>query len=363
MTHQNCHLKLNYYKFKQTTTSSVQALSRIFPLGTSPSPKTIVASNINTRTMIKKLSFVTISLLVGLILSGSCSNNKKADKFDLTKEVWIYDSPSMPDSIRNFTDNFIIFDSNNVSLNYENLGEYTIKNDTLRIFQTSYVSPRGGKDQKRVSDQFLGVIMEMDATQILIKPIRGYFPIKYKMSYGHFDKSKIIKLTNQKRKKKKHIHLNYISIASSSCYGKCPEYNLELYKDGFIKFHCSSYCKKIGFYKGKLSKDDMQKVEDFISFLNLKNDSTLFTTPIDAPEAVVHLKVNDKNHYFYGYPGEFQNKLSDLMHELFLIAEKSKLEKTNEILKFKANLRVPTRQQTIQFLPPINDDEQATNTK
>lgn len=323
----------------------------------------LVASNSNTRTMIKKLSFIKISLLVGLIISGCCSNNKKNDKFDFTKEVWIYDSPSMPDSIRNFTDNFIIFDSTEVSMNFDNLGDYTIKNDTLRIFQTSYVSLGGGKDQKRVSDQFLGVIINMDSTQILIKPIRGYFPIKYKMSYGHFDKSKIIKLTNQESKKKIKTDFGYISIASSSCYGTCPEYNLELYKDGFIKFHCSSYCKKIGFYKGKLNKVDMQKVEDFISYLNLQNDSTIFTTPIDAPESVVKLKVDNREFYFYGYPGEFQNKLYELMHELFLIAEKSKLEKTNEILKFKANLRVPPLEQTINFLPPINEDEPATNTK
>ncbi len=107
----------------------------------------------------------------------------------------------------------------------------------------------------------------------------------------------------------------------------------------------------------------MSKVEDFISFLNLKNDSTIFSTPIDAPVAVVKMKVDAKEHYFYGYPGEFQNKLNDLMHELFEIAEKSKLDKTNEILKFKANLRVPPVQRTIQFLPPVKDDEPATNTK
>ena len=313
--------------------------------------------------MIKKLSFIKILLLVGLIISGCCSNNKKAHNFDFTKEVWIYDSPSMPDSIRNFTDNFIIFDSTEVSMNYDNLGEYTIKKDTLRIFQTSYVSQGGGKYQKRVSDQFLGVITKMDSTQILIKCIRGYFPIKYKMSYGQFDKSKIIRLTNQKSKKKKKIDFGYISIASSSCYGTCPEFNLELYKDRFFKFHCSSYCKKTGFYKGKLTKNDIRKVEDFISYLNLKNDSTIFTTPIDAPEAVVKLKVNNREFYFYGYPGEFQNKMNELMRELFLMAEKSKLEKTNKTLKFKANLQIPPIEQTIQFLPPINENEPATNTK
>lgn len=311
----------------------------------------------------KFFSRFKLFVFIGLVISGCNSDAKKIIKFDFTKDVWIYDSPSMPDSIKNFTDNFIIFDSTEVSMNYDNLGEYTITKDTLRIFQTSYIGQRDGKYQKRISDQFVGLIIKMDSTQILIKPIRGYFPIKYKMSYGPFDKSKIIGLTNQKSKKKKKIDFGYISIASSSCYGTCPEFNLELYKDGFFKFHCSSYCKKIGFYKGKLTKADMRKVEDYISYLNLKNDSTIFTTPIDAPEAVVKLKVNNRKFYFYGYPGEFQNKMNELMHELFLIAEKSKLMKTNDILTFKTNLRVPPMEQTIQFLPPINEDEPATNTK
>jgi hypothetical protein len=39
MTHQNYHLKLNYYKLKQTTANSVQALARIVPLETSPMRK------------------------------------------------------------------------------------------------------------------------------------------------------------------------------------------------------------------------------------------------------------------------------------------------------------------------------------
>ena len=305
--------------------------------------------------MIKKLSFIKISLLVGLIISGCCANNKKVDKFDFTKEVWIYDSPSMPDSIRNFTDNFIIFDSTEVSMNYDNLGEYTITNDTLRVFETSHILQKGGKYQKRVSDQFLGVIIKMDSEQILIKSIRGYFPIKYKMSYGQFDKSKIIRLTNQKSKKKKHIDFGYISIASSSCYGTCPEYNLELYKDGFIKFHCSSYCEKIGFYKGKLTENDILKVEDFISYLNLKSDSTIFSTPVDAPVAVVKMKVDGKKHYFYGYPGEFQNKLNDLMHELMEIAEKSKLEKTTDKPNFKATLKQLPEEKPLVFIPMTDE--------
>ncbi|NCA20216.1 MAG: hypothetical protein EBS86_03650, partial [Crocinitomicaceae bacterium] len=60
--------------------------------------------------------------------------------------------------------------------------------------------------------------------------------------------------------------------------------------------------------------------------------------------------------YFYGYPGDFQNKLNELMHELLTIAEKSKIKKTKYILKFKANLEPPPIEQTIVFLPPIDKE-------
>lgn len=306
--------------------------------------------------MIKFLNRIKFFLLLGLVISGCNSDNKKIDKFDFTNEVWIYDSPSMPDSIRNFTDNFLIFDSTDVQMNNDNMGEYTIKNDSLRIFQTSYILQKGGKYQKTVRDQFLGVIIKIDSMQILIKSIGGYFPLKYKMSYGKFDESKIIRLINQKFKKKKYTNFGYISIASSSCYGTCPVFNLELYKDGLIKFHGSHYCEKIGYYEGKLTSDELSKIEDYISYLNLKNDSTIFSTPIDAPEAIVKLKVNNQEYYFSGCPDEFQNKLNELMYELFTIAEKSKLKKTEEILKFKANLREPPMEQVIKFLPPINEE-------
>lgn len=309
-----------------------------------------------TQSVMKFPSRIKFFFFLGLAISGCNSDTEKINKFDFTKEVWIYDSPSMPDSIKNFTDNFIIFDSTEVSMNYDNLGEYTITNDTLRIFQTSYIEQRGGKYQKRISDQFVGLIIKMDSTQILIKPIRGYFPIKYKCSFGHFDKSKTIRLTNQKSKKKKQINFNYISIASSSCYGTCPVYNLELYNNGSIKFHCSSYCKKIGYFEGKLTSDDLNNVKDFISYLNLKNDSTIFDTPEDASIAAVELKVDNRKFHFYGSPREFQYKLNELMHELFSIVEKSKLNKTKKILTFKTNLPEPPIEKTIEFIPPIVQD-------
>lgn len=294
----------------------------------------------------------SIILLFSFLISGCCPKETSIKAEDLAGQVWIYDSNSLPDSIKNFTDNYVIFDKSLVNMNNYYIGEFTITKDTLRIFEKSSVLLKG-KYQDSVRNQFVGLIVQADSNQIVLKRISGYFPIKYKGSTGDFDKSQLIRLTNQKMKKRKGVRFNYVSIASSSCYGTCPEYNIELDRNGNLKFHGSYYCKKIGNYEGKLSLDDLSKVEDIISYLNLKNDSTIFSTPIDAPETMLRVSVNDKEFYFYGYPGEFQYKMEELIDVLFAIAEKTKLKKTNNKLYFRANIELFPIENMPEFSPPI----------
>lgn len=295
-----------------------------------------------------------IILLSSFFISGCCPKKTSIKAEDIEEEVWIYDSNSLPDSIKNFTDNYLIFDKSLVNMNNHYIGEFTISNDTLRIFETSSVLLKG-KYQDRVRYQFVGLIVRADSNQIVLKKISGYFPIMYNGSTGDFDKSQVIRLTNQKMKKRRGVHFNYVSIASSSCYGTCPEYNLELDRNGNLKFHGSHYCKKNGNYEGKLSKDDLSRVEDIISYLNLKNDSNVYLTPVDAPETMIKVSVNNKEFYYYGYQGEFQYKMQVLMDELFAIAEKTKLKKTNNKLYFKSNIELYPVEKTIDFLPPVID--------
>ena len=152
---------------------------------------------------------------------------------------------------------------------------------------------------------------------------------------------------------KKSDTFDYISIASSPCYGTCPSYQLELRNDGFFTFHGSSNCQKTGSFQGKLTNEEMNEIETYFSQLTLKKDSTIFPTPIDANEAVVQLKIHEKTYYFYGCPNYFPNNLKKIRKELFTIAETSKLVKTKKILKFKANLPKPYMRPMIPFLPAI----------
>ena len=155
---------------------------------------------------------------------------------------------------------------------------------------------------------------------------------------------------------KKSDTFDYISIASSPCYGRCPSYQLELQNDGLFTFHGSSNCQKTGSFQGKLTNEEMNEIETYFSQLTLKKDSTIFPTPIDANEAVVQLKIHGKAYYFYGCPSYFPNNLKKIRKELFNLAETSKLDKTKKILKFKANLPKPFMRPMIPFLPPIKEE-------
>lgn len=303
----------------------------------------------NQLKIIFKLSYLLIFIL------SACSNNKTINLENLTGKVWIYNSDSLKDSIKNFTDNYVIFDKSSVILNGHNIGEFELSSDTLRIFQSSSVLEKGNKWIEKESNQFLGLIIKADTNEILIKKISGFFPIKYKNSTGNFDNSILIKLTNQRNRKKEGVNFNYVSIASSTCFGSCPAFNLELDNKRNLKFSCSSNCKKIGNFKGMISFEEKKKIEEIISYLNLKNDSTIFVTPIDASETVLKIKVNNKEYYFKGHMMDFQLKMQHLIEELYEISEKSKLTKSNHKLEFKANLEILPPEEILEFIPPIEN--------
>lgn len=303
----------------------------------------------------KQLKLSLILIYLGVFILSACSNKQPIKIENLTDHVWIYNSDSLADSIRNFTDNYLIFDEKAVFVNGTSMGDFELQSDTLRIYETSVVHLKGKKWIRVKKDLFLGIIMKADSNEILIRKIAGYFPLKYENSTGNFDNSKIIKFTNQKNKKKEGVNFNYISIVSSVCFGNCPAFHLELNNKRNLKFSCTSNCKKIGDFQGVISRDEMKKIENTISYLNLNNDSTVFISPCDAAETVVKINVNNKEYYFKGSRMDFQLKMNELIEELLDISEKSNLMKSNHKLKYKANIEIPPPDEILQFVPPLED--------
>ncbi len=303
----------------------------------------------------KQLKLILIQSYLSVFILSACSNKQSFKVENLTDHVWIYNSDSLADSIKNFTDNYLIFDENAVFVNGEYMGDFILKSDTLRIYEISNVQLKGKKWIKEKKDLFLGIIIKADTNEIIINKIEGHFPLKYETSAGNFDNSQIIKFSNQQIRKKEGVNFNYVSIASSICYGNCPAFHLELDNKRNLKFSCTSDCKKIGDFQGVISRDEMKKIENTISYLNLNNDSTVFISPCDASEKVVKINVNNKEYYFQGTRRDFQFKMNVLIEELIEISEKSNLKKSNHKLKYKANIELPPLDEIMQFVPPLKD--------
>ncbi|MFM1947181.1 MAG: hypothetical protein RL207_1464 [Bacteroidota bacterium] len=296
--------------------------------------------------MIKLLTWIPITLL----LIAACGKKRVFEEKDLMGQVWIYNTDSLADSIRNFTDNYLIFEKNAVTMNGENMGEFTISKDTLKIFKSYTILLGKGKEVKKVDYLFVGTIQKVDEKQLVLHKIAGFFPINYERSKGPIDPSTRIVFNNQESRKKKIEHFQYISIASSK--GE----TIELDAQRNITYHCSMRCSKTGYFQGRISKANMQKVLEAISYLNLHTDSTNYAMGIDAPETLVKIHVNHKMNYVRGDSNNFQYELQHLIFELLELCETSNLKRSTQKLFFRAELDKEHEIKT-PFTPPISQED------
>jgi hypothetical protein len=296
--------------------------------------------------MIKLRTWIPITLL----LISACGKKRVFQEEDLRGQVWIYNTDSLADSIKNFTDNYLIFEKNTVTMNGENMGEFTISKDTLKIFKSYTVLLAKGKEVKKVDYLFVGTIQKADKHQLVLHKIAGFFPINYQRSKGPFDPSTRIVFNNQESRKKKIEHFQYISIASSK--GD----NVELDAQRNITYHCSLRCSKTGYFQGRISKANMQKVLEAISYLNLHTDTTNYAVGMDVPETLVKIHVNHKMNYVRGNLNEFQYALQQLISELLELCETSNLKRSSQKLFFRAELDKEHEIKT-PFTPTISQED------
>jgi hypothetical protein len=282
-----------------------------------------------------------------MLLIAACGKKRVFEEKDLMGQVWIYNTDSLADSIRNFTDNYLIFEKNAVTINGENMGEFTISMDTLKIFKSYTVCLAKGKEVKKVDYLFVGTIQKVDKKKLVLHKIAGFFPITYQRSKGPFDPSTRIVFNNQESRKKKVEHFQYISIATST--GE----NIELDAQRNITYHCSMRCSKTGNFQGRISKANMQKVLEAISYLNLHTDTTNYALGIDSPETLVKIHVNHKMNYVRGDSNNFQYALQQLIFELLELCETSNLKRSTQQLFFRADLKKDRTTETLEFTPPI----------
>lgn len=289
------------------------------------------------------------------ILHTSCDRAiEKSEKPRLDSIVWIFDTSIDPDTLKNFVDNYMIIDTANVTFNGDYLGDFRISNDTVKIFNISYLVITADSMQKQESLVFEGVIMKHSNDSLIFKRLRGYFPIKYRYTTLHYSNSDKFIFYNEKLLRKNNQRLENLAFSNSSCYGKCPEIACEIDSNRNIKFYGGSFADKKGFYYGTVNKDYFNKLNDVLAYVNLEKDSTIFPVPIDAPANEIRINAKNKISYFTGTGHYYPNKLFQLYILLLDVAQNSKLHQTKDTFNFKTSLHNPPPiiTTTVKFNPP-----------
>jgi hypothetical protein len=296
-----------------------------------------------------------ILIVLFFTLCISCENTiEKNEKPRFDSIVWIFDTSIDPDSLKDIVDNYMTIDTANANFNGDYLGDFRISHDTLRIVNISYLVISADSMKKQESLVFEGIVTKHTNDSLILKRLRGYFPLKYRYSTFLYDKSDRFIFYNEDLLKKNNQRFEELAFSNSLCYGRCPAIACEIDSNRNIKFFGGSFSKKKGYYYGKVNIDYFNKLNDILSFINLEKDSTIYPVPVDAPANEIRLKVNKKINYFTGSGSYYPHKMLQLYILLLDVAENSNLQATKDTIDFKTSLHYPLTMvtTTVKFIPP-----------
>lgn len=296
-----------------------------------------------------------ILLAILFTICISCKNTiEKKEQARFDSIVWIFDTSIDPDSLKEIVDNYMTIDNANANFNGEYLGDFRISYDTLRIVNISYLVRSADSTIKQESLVFEGLVLKHTNDSLIIKRLRGYFPLKDGYSTVHYDKSSKIIFYNEVLLKKSNQRFEELDFSNSSCFGTCPEIACEIDSNRNIKFFGGKFSKAEGYYYGKINVDYFNKINDFLSYINLEKDSSIYNVPVDAPANEIRLIINKRVKYFMGSDSEYPHKMLQLYSLLLDVAENSNLRATKDTLHFKTTFHIPPtiKIKSLKFIPP-----------
>ncbi|MCO5267991.1 MAG: DUF6438 domain-containing protein [Brumimicrobium sp.] len=89
----------------------------------------------------------------------------------------------------------------------------------------------------------------------------------------------------------------FASIRRTACFGKCPTFEMIIYKDGHATYEGLGNVDKLGKYEATVSKEIMQDIQEkalgigYFDFKDEYND----TRVMDVPSTYTHITVGDKS--------------------------------------------------------------------
>lgn len=84
-------------------------------------------------------------------------------------------------------------------------------------------------------------------------------------------------------KKTQQTKITYIKMERTACYGKCPQYMVEFFKNGEVKYTGKNNVEMLGIYKATMSKKDIQqffKQYEKTNITKLANEYPIMSTDL-----------------------------------------------------------------------------------
>ncbi len=121
-------------------------------------------------------------------------------------------------------------------------------------------------------------------------------------------------------------------IQRTPCYGKCPVFTIELYKDGLVKYNGMAYVERKGNFTAKVNTEFIKNIQDkalSIKYLSFENKYPIAPVTIaDLPTTTTYMRIGDEGKLItdnFDAPKnliEFENWLAHAFDKLEWVEEK-----------------------------------------
>jgi hypothetical protein len=272
-----------------------------------------------------------MKLLLKTVLILCCivaNSQSKSDSLLLTKTEWINKNL---DYIRFDTDTITYNIANKRNDLYFDLGKKAI------TFEERFFN--GGAGIKEEGIRFK--IKSLDKNKLIIAPLDSKIDLDQegmrKLEYEHFFSKKEFVFYNR-NKLMSFVDFKKITFISSTCFGTCPSFSLEINRDGTVFYQGRIYAKKhTGNFKGKISDKEMYKLHKLMNrsqLMAINEKWNQSTKPVDKPR--FNYIVELKNGELIEVSTNDQHPILDKISNYFIsIPEIVELEKTNKRHQFE----------------------------
>jgi hypothetical protein len=177
---------------------------------------------------------------------------------------------------------------------------------------------------------------------------------KYKLPY--ISREDVIR--NAKKKSIKKNRISRIGFATGGCHGTCPYLAIEIDSTLTYTFFGGKYAKKKGFFKGVVSRDFWDTLNQKFERIQYRNLDTLYNSSVDDLAIECYLMEGQERKSIYGQDMSMPDSLREVLYWVLNSYEKIDLMKVDTLF-FQTEIQYRNRPiphvKLLKFIPPENN--------